>query len=78
MTLRIEHHPENGHAPWVVIAGPSCWFAYPTIERAGRALLDPDMVGFDKLLSSGELVFVPANEQKAVSAAKAVSQMSGA
>ncbi len=37
-TARVEHHPENGPAPHVVVVeganrGP-IWFAYQTMERA--------------------------------------------
>ena len=38
-TARIEHHPENGRAPHIVVVeganlGRGVWFAYETVKRA--------------------------------------------
>lgn len=42
-TAKIEHHPENGCAPHVVVTefdGKRIWFAYQTREMAERNLDD--------------------------------------
>lgn len=42
----IEHHPENGHVPWVVVLQPESggrlWFAYQTKAEAEERLPDLD------------------------------------
>lgn len=47
--LRIEHHPENGHSPWVVVSD-HLWFAYRTREDAEEKLKDADFVAFAGML----------------------------
>lgn len=53
MSVAVEHHPENGTSPWVVVLrmGESeFWFAYRTREAAEQKL--PDYRAFDEELEA--------------------------
>jgi hypothetical protein len=53
LNVAIEHHPENGTLPWVVVLrvnGRELWFACPTRERAEQKL--PDYRAFVETLEA--------------------------
>jgi hypothetical protein len=53
LSVAVEHHPENGTSPWVVVLrmGESeFWFAYRTREAAEQKL--PDYRAFDEELEA--------------------------